>query len=134
MIIPVLITVGVAGLLYASRGPSSAPPSSPVAPPVPVTSAGSIARIGDTVEIFPGAVPTFEPLRFATLPEGATATGIFVQISNATPLDLEGFISGVSYASPRGSGVVQIPLGVTMTPRFPRALVVHVYRDGEQIA
>lgn len=138
MIIPALMTVGILGLLYASRGTpaSTTLPGQLPAPPVPNVPAGMIAQVGDTVEVTPGAITNLAMLRqqFLSLPQDATITGVFVTVNAATTLDLEGIANGLSYTTPAGSGSVGLPFGGYNTPRFPRALVAHVYRDGDRIA
>lgn len=135
MLVPVVITAGVLGLLYASRETStSAVGPGPV--PFPVTPPGALAQVGDTVEVAPGAVGDMLQLRvqFPTIPQEATITGVFVRVDEATATTLAGMAQGLSYATANGTGSAGVPFGGYRTPPFPRPLVAHVYRNGERLA
>lgn len=131
MILPVLITAGILGALIVSAQKAVVSEG-----PVPSISPGSIAQVGDTVEVAPGAIGSTLTLRaqFPTIPEDATITGVFVRVDSGTSTDLQGLANGLSYTTASGSGSAGVPFGGYNTPRFPRALVAHVYRNGERVA
>jgi hypothetical protein len=140
MLIPILVTAGIAGAMYAfgrtatpvSGGEPAAPtngqtPAQPAQPPV--ATLGDRAQVGDTVEVGPEVLmSTLSP----NLPADTTITKFSVSVTDATPTDLRGNIISFSAfgGPPTSPTITTTSVDNVPTPSFPRAAVQRVLRNG----